>query len=227
MPMVYLAGNGFGGEVQGNFGTYVADSYGNFTVDTRDTPSMLALGMTYVTRESHSMTFPKAPAAASAAGIVASVGLSDGALTIAAQPDVLRQVEFVIGAGTSAISAGNLAVTYVGNDGITATENISLVLPANGGATVSLSRGVDTIASATVTGLVGGALPFIYAGTTNTLALNVTPDFSSFAVVREYDAGATVAVGTVNAAIGGIDPTTAPNGTVTYSFVYSFVAPTS
>lgn len=226
MANVQMAGNGFGGVVQGNYGTYQAASDGTFTVDTRDAPTMLALGMTYVGKVGGGYTFPLAPAAAAAGHIVASGALSNGSVAVSNQPDVARQVSVVVGAGTTAITAGTVAVTYTGNDGQSATDTLQLACAASGTVTQFLSRGVVNISAIAVAGLIGGASPFIFMNTTATLSLPVGPSAVDFSVTREYDAGATIAVGAASSTLGSITPTTAPNGTVTYSFLYGYVTPT-
>lgn len=228
MPMIQLAGNGFGGVIHGAYGNYQAAADGTFTVDARDAPTLLVRGMAYVGRVFQSYTLPHVPGAALPATIVASGALSNGTVAIARNPNELRQVQAVVGAGTLAITAGTVAVTYVGNDGLSGTDTLSLITAASGTSTLSLSRGVNTISTITVSGLVGGASPYIEFGTTAALSVPVAPNAVDFAVQREYDAGATIAVGAlVNGVLGTIIPTTAPNGTVTYSFAYSYVAPTS
>ncbi len=225
MATVQLAGNGFGGLVQGNYGAYRAAADGTFTVDTRDAPSMLALGMSYVNKAVSMHGLLIAPAAATLGHVVASGALSDGAMAIAAQTDVPRQVTVEVGAGTLAVTAGTATVTYIGNDSQTDTDTFSLACPANGSTTQFLSRGALVINSVELAGVVGGAAPWFRMSTTATLALPISPGGADFDVIREYDAGATIAVGALASTLGGITPTTAPNGTVTYGFVYSFTAP--
>ena len=227
MANVQLAGGSFGGVIQGAFGTYQVATDGTFTVDTRDAPSCLALGMAYIKNATRSYVTPLAPAAATVSRIVASVALSNGALTIAANPDVPRPVAIEVNPGTAAITAGNLAVTYEGNDGQLLTENVSLVCAASAPFTNDLSRGVVTISSATVSGLVGGHTPFIRLNTTAELSVPVDPNTVDFAVTREYDNGATAAIGATSVALGSIAPTAAPNATNTYSFMYVYTSPTT
>lgn len=228
MATVQMAGNGFGGLVQGNYGSYIAAADGTFTVDTRDAPSMLALGMTFVNNaiEHYNYTIP--PAAASGVSVVGSGALSNGSVAVTANPDVPRQVIVVVGTGTLAVTAGSVAVTYVGNDGVSGTDTIPLAMAASANVTHSLSRGVLSISSIVVSGLVGGLSPWIRAGTTSMLAVPAPTGAVDFNFVKEYDAGATIAIGTASTAVfGGFTPTTAPNGTVTYSFLYTYVAPNS
>lgn len=225
MPNVQLAGNGFGGVVQGNYGNYQAASDGSFTVDSRDAPSLLARGMGYVKQSNRAYTLPLAPAAAAVGGVVASGALSNGTVAVTTQPTAMRPVNVEVGTGTTAITAGNVAVTYIGNDGASGTDNFSAVCSASASTTQGLSRGVQSISNITVSGLVGGTSPWIRLSTTAALSLPVDPGAIDFAVNREYDAGATVAVGALASALGSITPTTAPNGTVTYAFSYSFLSP--
>ena len=220
------AGGGVGGIVRGNYGTYQQASDGTYTVDTRDVPALLAIGMTYVQQLTTSYTLPLAPGAATVGYIVASVTMTNATLTIAHQPDVARPVQVVIGAGTSAITAGSVAVTYRGNDGLVGTDTFTLATAASGTSTYTTSRGVVTVSSAVVSGLVGGASPYIELNTTSALSLPVAPGAIDLVLLREYDAGATVALGTLGVSLASVTPTTAPNGTVTYSFTYAYISPT-
>jgi hypothetical protein len=226
MTTVQLAGNGFGGVIQGNYGNYQAAADGTFTVDGRDAPPLIALGMAYVLHNNVSYTLPLAPAAASVGAIVASGALSNGTVAVTAQPDTMRPVNVEVGTGTGAITAGSVAVTYVGNDGQSGTDTLSLACGASTSVTQGLSRGVVTISSIAVSGVVGGTSPWLRFSRTAAVSLPVGPGAVDFVVNREYDAGATIAVGALATALGSITPTTAPNGTVTYSFNYGYTAPT-
>jgi hypothetical protein len=221
------AAAGIGGVIQGLFGTYQPASDGSYTVDVRDAPGLLVIGMNYVKQLALNYTPPLAPAAATVAAIVSSGALSNGAVAVTAQPDIARPVNVEVGTGTGAITAGNVAVTYIGNDGLTGTDNISAVCGASASTTQSLSRGVVTISSITVSGLTGGTSPWIRLSTTAAISVPVSQGAIDVAFLREYDAGATVAVGTPATALASIAPTNAPNGTRTYSFVYSAVSPVS
>jgi hypothetical protein len=218
--------SGVGGVIYGNFGTYTPASDGTYSVDTRDAPSLLAMGMGYVKTLVGYYTTPLAPAAAAAGAIVASVAISNATLTIAASPDVMRPVAVEVGAGTGAITAGQVAVTYVGNDGQSGTDTVNLAAAASSGFTQTLSRGVMTMTSAIVTGFAqNGTGAFIRLNTLAQLSMPVGPNSTDFSVKREYDAGATVAVGTLSTALGSIAPTNAPNATRTYSFAYDYTSP--
>lgn len=227
MATVQLAGNGFGGVVQGNFGTYTAASDGTFTVDTRDAPPLIARGMAYTQHQNTSHTLPLAPLAAGVGAIVSSGALSNGTVAVTAQPDWMRPVNVEVGTGTTAITAGTIAVTYTGNDGVVTTDTLNLACALSSAVTQSLSKGVISISSIVVAGLTGGTSPWLRLSRTASIALPVAPGAVDFAVSREYDAGATIAVGTLSTTVlGAIAPTTAPNGTVTYSFAYSYTSPT-
>lgn len=226
MATVQMAGNGFGGLLQGNYGTYTAAADGTFTVDTRDAPSMLALGMTYINKVVSMHGLLIAPAAAAVGHIVASGALSNGTVAVSAQPDVGRPVTVEVGTGTAAISAGTAVISYVGNDGQTDTDTFSLACAASTAVTQFLSRGALTISSITISGVTGGTSPWFRMSTTAAVSLPVTPGAVDFSVLKEYDAGATIAVGALSPILGSITPTTAPNGTVSYGFVYTYVAPT-
>lgn len=227
MTTVVLAGNGFGGTVQGNFGNYTVAADGTFTVDARDVPPLLTQGFSYVKQTGASYTTPIAPAAAAIAAIVSSGAISNGSVAVTHQPDVPRPVNVEVGTGTGAITAGTVAVTYVGNDGTTGTDTLSAVVGASAATTQGLSRGVVTISSIVVAGLVGGTTPWIRLSTTAAISLPVGQNAVDFAVTREYDAGATIAIGALAAALGSITPTTAPNATVTYGFIYDYTSPVS
>ena len=228
MPSVQItSAPGFGGIIMGNFGTYQQATDGSYTVDARDVPALLTQGFNYVRTQNIAYTLPLAPAAAAIAGIVSSGALSNGTLAITHQPDVMRPVNVEVGTGTTAITAGTVTVSYTGNDGALASDTLPLVCALSTAVTQGLSRGVDTISSITVAGLVGGTSPWIRLSTTAAVSVPVAPGAIDFTVNREYDAGATIAVGTLATALASITPTTAPNATVTYSFFYTYTAPTS
>jgi len=225
MSTVQLSLNGLGGVVQGNYGTYQAGTDGTCVVDTRDVASLLALGATYVNVVSSSYTTPMAPTAATVGAIVASGALSNGSVSVTAQPNELRPVTVEVGTGTTAISAGTATVVYTANDGTTTTDSFSLVCAASASVTQTTSKGVDTISSITVAGVSGGLSPWFRMSTTAAIALPLAPGAVDISVQREYDNGATIAVGTLGISLGSIYPTTAPNGTLQYSFVYTYTAP--
>lgn len=227
MSLVVLAGGSVGGTVQGNFGTYQQSASGNYTVDSRDAPALIASGMNYVTTPTRTYTPPAAPLVATSGKIVASVALSNGTLSIANQPDVPRPANIVIGTGTGAVSAGSLVLSYTGNDGSATVDTLSMVLGASAGNTLTTSKGMVKIASAVVSGIAGGTSPFIHIDTTAAISVPVDAGASGLAVYSETADGVAETVGTLAAALGSIAPTTAPNGTHTYSFGYTFTSPAS
>src|SRR6266446_6555138 len=175
MTTVQLAGNNaLGGVLRGNFGTYQAASDGTFTVDTRDAPAALAKGASYLGGVGSTYNFDAAaPLAATSGRLIASGALSNGSPSIANQPDVPRQAALIIGTGTGAITAGTIAVTYVGNDNVSGTDTLSLACPASSITTQFLSRGVAYISAATVAGLVGGTSPCRHLDTTAGISLPI------------------------------------------------------
>lgn len=228
MATVQLAGNNVGGVVQGVNGVYQMAADGTFTVDTKDAPACLALGMTYIKTRSTSYYTGGSVLAASAAASIASTTLSNGALTILAQPDVSRQIAVIMGTSTTAITAGSVAITYLANDGSTQTDNLTAVLAASAVSTQFLSKGVSHINTAVVSGLVGGLTPYIFAGLTATIALPVDLGTVDLVVTKENVTGADETVGTLSTvSLGCIAPTSAPNATRTYSFLYAYTAPTA
>lgn len=219
--------SGLGGVIFGAFGTYQPASDGSYSVDSRDAIVLLSTGYSYVKQLSNAYTLPLAPLAAGVGHVVASGALSNGTVAVSNQPDVMRPVNVEVGTGTLAITAGNVAVTYTGNDGTVGTDNFSTVCALSTAVTQGLSRGVDAISSIVVSGLVGGVSPWIRLSTTAGVSVPVGAGAIDVTFTREYDAGATIAIGTPVAALGSINPTTAPNGTVTYSFAYTFTSPVS
>ena len=228
MPQVQLAPNSnLGGLIQGAFGNYQPSADGSYTVDTRDAPPLIAAGMTYVSKITTSFVTPSAPLAATAAHIVASGGLSNGTPSIAAQPDVPRPFSVVIGTGSPGITAGTVSVVYQGNDGVATTDVFPCICAASSSTTQTSSKGANSITSVTVAGLVGGSTPYRYISTTATLAVPVAPGAIDFAVQQEWDSGTPEAPGSLGTSLGSTTPTAAPNGTLTYSFQYSYVNPTA
>lgn len=114
-----------------------------------------------------------APLPADLTSVVAAVTPSNVALTIAPQPPQARklQIRIVIGTTTTtAITAGNLALIGVDQDGNAVTENISLI--ENASATVKSSHAYASLTSATVSGYVASG-----GGTGNTVGIGVSNDF--------------------------------------------------
>lgn len=222
---VQMAGNNIGGIIQGNYGTYQQASDGTFTVDTRDVPTLLALGASYISKRSASYTTPLAPAAASATAYIASTTMSNGTVAIAAQPDVMRPAQLVITALASpGPSAGSVAIAYTGNDGVATTDTFSAVTVGVTPVTFQTSKGVAHFTSVTNSALAGGTAA-LTLGSVAILSVPVDPGAKDFTETREAVASGVVSNGTVSATIlGSITPTSAPNGTLVYSFGYTFLA---
>jgi hypothetical protein len=181
--------------------------------------------------------------------IVSAVTPSNVALTIVAQPPQARkfQINIVIGTTTTtAITAGNLALVGVDQDGNAVAENISLI--KNATAIVKSKWAYASLTSATVSGYVASG-----SGTGNTVGLGLSNDFgvstgqgavSNFTIVKATkiittfvgsstassiawsravtdDVAGTATVDTVARTIA---PTTAPGtaGINDYEFTYSY-----
>lgn len=224
---ILMAFNNLGGIIQGNFGTYQAGADGTATVDSRDIPAMLLLGAEFIAKRSQAYTFNAAPLIATGGQIHTSGALANGAVAITNQPDVMRQVAVRIGAGTSALTAGSVAITYVANDGLPQTDTISAIVGASAVATTFLTKGVERITTMVASGIVGGANPFIIMDITATLAVPVDPGAQDFVVRFESTDNTANAPGTASlATLGAWPPVTAPNSTHTYTAAYSYITPT-
>ncbi len=226
MPTVRLSAASLGGVIQTQYsGNVQAGSDNTITVDTRDAPALLAAGAAYLNNVTRFGTITPAPVLATAGRIVASTTLANGTLSIANQPDVPRQLALRVDPGTSPITAGTATLTYVGNDGVSTVDAVSLVMPATTAVVTNTTKGAALVNSVIVTGLAGGASPKVQVNDTNSLSLAVDPGFVSFAVSRESVDNANVGIGTVSASAGSIISSTAPNGTHIYAYNYSFAAP--
>jgi predicted transcriptional regulator len=124
--------------------------------------------------------------------------------------------------GTSAITSGNVAVSYIANTGVTVVDNISAI---GGGTTVqstNLTYGAVHFNSVIVTGVTGGASPGVQMDSLNVLAANVDPNFASFAVLKNTVDSADNGVISTYASAGAYAPSTTPNGTHTFGVIASF-----
>lgn len=223
---LYLGPN-FGAVVNGNAGgPYTQGSDGTAIVDARDVPALLSAGATYLNSAVRNYGQTPAVAAATVGKFVASGALSNGALAIANQPDVPRQARVVWGAGTVALSAGQVSVSYIANDGTIQTDVVSLALAASGTGTSFLTKGVVHLQTPTVSAVSGGASPFIQIDSTTALSVPVDFNAKDVAFLKETIDTGDEAVGTVSTTtLATITPTTAPNNTHTYGFLYSFLTP--
>lgn len=225
------AGNSY--VVNGN--TYIANSAGVISggsnsqgsflgIQAGDLGSLLSEGCTYAVQGGRYTYFGIVKAALATAN-VASVALSNGSLTIAAQPDVPRQLQFVVNPGASAITAGFLNLAYLSTDGVASTDALPLATGANTAATLVTSRGVSRLTTASVAGLTGGTSPNIQGGSNGVLALPCAVGAANIVVTMANVDGAPDSLPTQSANDGRlITPNTAPNGTHTFAFGYNFLA---
>jgi hypothetical protein len=233
---------GVGGLIQAPNGTYVVASDGTVVVNAADVQYLMSLGFEFAVTDHRIYNTPGAPAAQSAIVTVSSTSLTVGTLTIAAQPDVARQLQAIIYPGTSAITAGVLAFTYVANDGTTQVDSFALTGMASqaagaAGATLSTTKGVEQLTSAVITGLTGGTTPGVAVGTNNYLAVPVPPRFVDVAFTSGKKV--TPTAGTLGLAVPSFNtlstslitsgalysPQTAPDGTHALSIGYTVTYP--
>lgn len=170
---------------------------------------------------------------------VAAVTPSNVALTIAAQPPHSRklQVRLALGTpGTTNITAGNLALVGLDQDGLAASETISLVTAAS--VTLKTAHAYSSLTSATVSGYTASG-----SGTGNTIGMGPSNDFgmptgpgvTNFAIIKATKvtkvlgtsntaADDVASTATIDAAARTIAPTTNPaaNGLVDFEFTYSY-----
>lgn len=114
--------------------------------------------------------------------------------------------------------AGGVAGFYAAaNDGTAAqVDALSLVASASTPISVPFTKGVLTVASAVVSGLVGGANPKVQIDTTAALAVPVPPQAVDVTILKEVTAGAdsSANLGTITNA-GIWTPHSAPNASAT------------
>ena len=216
----------FSGPFSGSVNATAIDN--TFTIDVRDLAFAMGLGYVQVYKDSRFYSATPTPAAASVAGLVASVALANGALTlVAAVPDAMRQIFMRVDPGTTGITAGVCTVTYNANDGTAPQVDIlQLATPLSTILSTNLSKGVLTVASAVVSGLVGGTTPKIQFGTTAALAVPLPPGSVDVAILKEITdtADTSATLGTLTNA-GIWTPHTVPNATHTFGVNYSTLAP--
>jgi hypothetical protein len=217
------------GAFQGpNSGNVSEGSDGTFSIDPRDTIYALSAG--YVpARTENRYAYAPAPALLSNGLLFNSASLANGTLAVAANVDQMRAVQALVLPGTTAITAGNLALTYDANDGTVAfVDNFSLVTPLSTTLTINASKGVLRMRSQIVTGLTGGTSPTILIGTTAALAVPVPVGAQDLTIVSEFLDTAIVTVanaGTLTTApLGVYTPHTAPNATHNFGVAYTAVA---
>lgn len=223
MATVQLNAAPVGGLLQTGFsGNIVVPANGLITVDVRDVVALLSLGCSYVNARVESAAFG-ACRLGTAGRIVASTALANGTLTIANQPDVPRQCSIRIDPGAGTITAGSAVMTYTANDGTTTADTVALA--ASAVFTSTSTKGVLVMSSVVVSALAGGSSPKVEVTDTNSLSMTVDVGYQNFAVVKAITNTANDVIGTVATAAASVIPNTAPNGTNTYSFQYSYIMP--
>src|SRR5579864_788359 len=222
---VQMNASAIGGLIQTQFsGNQRVPASGVITVDSRDAAALLAAGANYVRKGAGSASFT-APIVGAVGQIVASTTLANGTLTIANDPDVGRQCSVRIATGTSTVTAGNVAFTYVANDGQATVDNFSAIGVGTTILSTNTSKGVLVPTSVIATGLVGAtSTTKIQIDTLNALACPVDPGFSSFALTFASEDGTYNGGATADSA-GCVTPSTAPNGTHNYVFGFTFTSP--
>lgn len=214
------------GTFQGpNSGSVNMNSDNTLSIDVRDLPYAMEAGYMPAYYDTRWYDPRFAPLAASAAVFVASGALSDGAQTIAAQPDVGRQVQAVVLPGTTAISAGTWALVYNATDGTTQTDTQSLVTAASTNLTLTSSKGAMHIVSSTIAALAGGASPTMQVGSNAVLAVPIPLNAADATLLKEASDGTDQATVGVLTTAGLWTPHVAPNGTHVPSIGFTFVAP--
>jgi hypothetical protein len=198
---------------------------GLVTVNSADATDLLRRGATYVNSNVVYQKTDAAPRAASAGRLVASTSLANGTLTIANQPDVPRIGLLYVDPGTSAITAGVATINYTANDGTTQVDVLTCVTPASTVASTNTTKGIVFLNSVVVTGLAGGATPLVQLNDTNALSIIVTPNFSSFTLLRLNADGVSIGSVSVNSSAASVTPSTTPNATHTFAFFASFNSP--
>src|SRR5215831_12969681 len=190
------------GAFQGPFsGSVNANSDGTFSIDPRDQAFALAAGYIPARRETVQYVPKTAPTILTVRQIVSSVALGNTSLTIANQPDVVRQCQIRVDPGTSAITAGICRVTCGAQ-----VDALSLVTAASTLLNVPFTKGAMTVASAVVTGLTGGTSPKIQIATTASLAVPIPPNCADVTIIKEItnSADSSANLGTLTTA-GNLD----------------------
>ena len=106
MTIRLIAPAGLGGVINGRSGNnYVIGGDGTISgVNSLDVSALLQVGFQFAVTAHKAYTTPGAPLAASAAATVTSTALTNGSLTVAAQPDQSRQLAVVINSGSLTLS---------------------------------------------------------------------------------------------------------------------------
>lgn len=218
----FVNGNSYQADGSGLINKFTNGS-GSFTgIAQGDSVSLINSGCKIAVLKTRNQDFDIV-AAASANATVTSVAAANSVLTIAAQPDVPRQLAAVLTPGAAAVTAGVLTVVYTDNDGVVTTDALSLITALSVSKTMTTTRGVTHVTSATITGFAGGSSPTIVIGTTAVLALPAEQGKAGLVVYKADMDSVDVALPTQSGPQNDfVTPATAPNGTHVYTMGYSF-----
>lgn len=219
--------------------TYTANSLGVISALSSDVNDLENGGCVYGISRRAQWTTPGAPAALNSTITVASATMTAGTLTIGAQPDVPRQLAAIATPQSgSTMTAGLLTLVYTANDSTTQTDALNFCASGaiSGATTLTTSKGVERVTSATVSGVVGGGTATIQVGTNAYIALPLEPGFTSWGIIKETKMTPTngtlglmvpadETISTTMISTGLISPTTAVDGTHQFSFGYTYTMP--
>lgn len=191
---------------------------GSASVDASLVPQLIKAGWTFFFADTNTCYFA-APIAAELITIVAAtIPVSGAAYTIAAQPGFPRKLQVrCVQSGAVA----SLVVNIVGTDGRGNAVSESVNVAGASTATFATVNAYAHVMSVTPVGTVTNVTT-IGVGVGAALALQLPPNFSDLLVYKENLNGADEAVGTVDAVAGTVSPTTAPDGTRSFQFFYSY-----
>lgn len=160
------------------------------------------------------------PAAPGTTDIVDTVNLTNVAFTVAAQPDVPRNMVVTVVDTTGSITVGTLTIVGVDVNGQGVTETFDC---SGGAGTYTGNVPFAKVTSVTASGfatLGGSGDETIAVGSGGKLGLPTMLGGSVESVYKACVDGADEAVGTVSTTYGTITPTTAANGTRDFDFWY-------
>lgn len=212
--------------------SYTAGSDGIINAASNDVPNLLQAGCNYAIQRHATYITPGGPATASATVTVTSVTIIAGSttsLTIAAQPDMPRQL-VALAYGT--MTAGLLTMTYTANDSTTQVDALTIGGTFNP-MTVTTTKGVVHLTSAVYSGCSAGTTPGIEIGTNAYIAVPLEPGFVDWSILKESKVTTTgttwvstdETVSTSTVSTGLVSPTTAPGSSVWLAFDYVYNMP--
>jgi hypothetical protein len=197
---------------------YVVAADLSVTVDASKVPDLLKAGFTFFFAE-NGFTYVPAPIAAELVSIVAAVlPVSGTAFTIAAQPGVARKLQVrCVQSGAVA----SLVVNIVGTDGRGNAVSESVSVAGASSATFATANAYSHVTSATPVGTVTNVTT-LGIGVGPALALVGPPVMLDLVVYKETATATDETVGTVDTVACTVSPTTAPDGTHNFTFLYGY-----